>query len=306
MKKSHYTRYMVCIAIVIGFILLYAILKGVSESFVGSVGITGITGAAGVPKQIWTYWDDETTIPSTVKLCMESWKKHNPNYQIQLLTKANYKKFVDIPREIAEHPNMNDMPQRFADLVRCFVIAEKGGVWIDSSTLMGQSLDEWLYPRPAELYGFTIVYGNITNRLPILENWFFAAPPHSPFVKAWRDEFSQLTAFSTNQDYIDSRVRMGVDVTGWSTSPNYLAMHVAAQKILAVDKYPIEKLMLWPAEKGPFRYLVENQWDATKGLRIACNDPSYRAPFMKLRSNERNILESRIATDLSNEKCKWS
>ncbi len=85
-----------------------------------------------VPKIIWTYWDNPDTIPKTVKLCMESWKKYNPNYTIRLLTKANYSEYINIPNTIATHPLMNDMPQRFADLVRCYAIAEHGGVWVDN------------------------------------------------------------------------------------------------------------------------------------------------------------------------------
>lgn len=28
----------------------------------------------GIPKKIWTYWDDESKIPKSVKMCMEGWK----------------------------------------------------------------------------------------------------------------------------------------------------------------------------------------------------------------------------------------
>jgi hypothetical protein len=258
-----------------------------------------------IPKQIWTYWDNPETVPNSVKLCMESWRKCCPTYSITLLTKANYSDYVTIPAEIANHPNMNDMPQRFADLVRCWVVAQNGGVWIDSSTILGQPLDDWLYVGPAELYAFTIVFGNNHNRMPIIENWFFAAPKQSSFMKAWRDEFSELARFPTNQAYIDSRVKMGVDVKDWSSTPNYLTMHVAAQKVLQIDKYPLDKLMLWPSEKGPYRYLVENDWNNKKALESACSNMKYRTPFMKLRGAERSVLESALTTSLSNEKCKW-
>lgn len=258
-----------------------------------------------VPKVIWTYWDNLNTIPKVVKLCMESWKKHNPNYTIHLLTRSNYSEHVIIPNTVANHPLMNDMPQRFADLVRCYVIAEHGGVWVDSSTLMGESLDSWLFPSHADFYGFTIVYGGIMDRLPIIENWFFAAPPKSPFVIAWRDEFAKLTQFSKNQDYVDSRIAMGIDVSKWSVTPNYITMHVAAQKLLQIDKYPLDKLVLWPSEKGPFRYLVENEWNSQKAIAKACDDLRYRQPFLKLRGPDRSVLDSELDGALSNGKCKW-
>jgi mannosyltransferase OCH1-like enzyme len=49
-----------------------------------------------VPRKIWTYWDNSDNsggvnkLPKAVKLCMESWKKFNPDYEIVLLTKKNF------------------------------------------------------------------------------------------------------------------------------------------------------------------------------------------------------------------------
>jgi hypothetical protein len=260
-----------------------------------------------VPKQIWTYWNDENTIPETVRLCMKSWKKHNPDYKITLLTKKNYKDHVAIPKEIANHANMNDMKQRFADLVRVYVVAEHGGVWVDSSTLMNKSLDSWLYSdkRDADLYGFTIDLAPTKKRFPILENWFFAAPPQSPFVIAWRDEFSNLTKHANPNKYVESVEKLGVDVKDWVVSNTYLAQHVAAQKVIQHDKYPLSKLALLNAGDGPYKYLTKNDWDSRKGLVNACSDPEIRNPFMKLRGGERAIFEVGFETDFSNEKCRW-
>jgi mannosyltransferase OCH1-like enzyme len=30
---------------------------------------------------MWTYWDNEDKIPKVVRMCMESWKKWNPDYE---------------------------------------------------------------------------------------------------------------------------------------------------------------------------------------------------------------------------------
>ena len=43
-----------------------------------------------VPKKIWTYWHNLDKIPKAVKLCMESCKKFNPDYEIVLMTKKNF------------------------------------------------------------------------------------------------------------------------------------------------------------------------------------------------------------------------
>jgi hypothetical protein len=284
-------------------LLIIAILAACKWWCKKTEGFLGSSTTSEIPKHIWTYWDNPDTVPKSVKMCMESWKKHNPDYEIHLITKQNYAEFADIPSTISNHPNMNDSHQRFSDLVRLYVLAKHGGVWCDSSILVGEPFSKWLVPGK-DLNGFSIKYGGYDRPHPIIESWFFICPKESPFVRAWRDEFAKLCDYNSVKSYVDSRREMGVDVENWSATPEYLAIHVSAQKILQIDKYPLNKLAIFPSEDGPFKYLVKHNWDGLKGLTAACSDMSYRKPFMKLRGSERQSLESNLTT-LSNEKCKW-
>jgi hypothetical protein len=254
-----------------------------------------------MPKIIWTYWDNITTLPESAKLCMQSWKKYNPDYEIILLTKQNYSKYVNIPHDIVNHQNFNDTKQRFADLVRIYVIAERGGVWLDATILLTEPL-HWLFHRPAEYSGFYIE--KFTRTTPVIENWFFAAKHNSKFVKLWRDEFSKLANYKTINDYLLSRNNIGVKFHGID-DPWYLTMHVSAQKVLQIDKYPLDRLILRRAEDGPFKYLAQNNWESKIALFKACEDKSLRTNIMKLRNPERKILDPKIDSDLSQSKCQW-
>ena len=255
------------------------------------------------PKRIWTYWDREDRIPKTVKMCMRGWAKWNPDYEIVLLTKKNYKGYVTIPNELTSHPNFNDMPARFADLVRVWALAEHGGIWIDSSIILKAPLDDWLFPKYAEFSGFYI--DGMTKTTPVIENWFFACNKGSPFVKKWRDEFSKIAQYSCVEQYVNSRIQMGVDIEK-ITIPIYLAMHVSAQKVLQLDQYPMESMILRKAEDGPFRYLVDAKWDSEKAVRAACLDPSYQTPILKMRGIERSVVEKGIDDEFSEENCGWT
>ena len=235
---------------------------------------------------------------------MESWRKHNPDYEITLLTKKNYVGYVNIPLEIASHSNFHDNPTRLADLVRAYALKEHGGVWLDSSILLKAPLDNWLFPHYAEFSGFYLQAVTKPHLPPVIENWFFACNKGSPFMKQWCEEFSQLAHYPTVEKYVESRKSMGVDIEK-IRDPIYLAMHVAAQKVLQLDKYPLESLYLQKAEDGPFRYLVDAKWDSEKALRLACHDPTYQGPIMKMRGEERNVLEEHLANELSNERCGW-
>ena len=255
------------------------------------------------PKRIWTYWDREDRIPKTVKMCMRGWAKWNPDYEIVLLTKKNYKGYVTIPNELTSHPNFNDMPARFADLVQVWALAEHGGIWIDSSIILKAPLDDWLFPKYAEFSGFYI--NGMTKTTPVIENWFFACNKGSPFVKKWRDEFSKIAQYSCVEQYVNSRIQMGVDIEK-ITIPIYLAMHVSAQKVLQLDQYPMESMILRKAEDGPFRYLVDAKWDSEKAVRAACLDPSYQTPILKMRGIERSVVEKGIDDEFSEENCGWT
>ena len=283
----NYIIYVICIMIVIIW-FLYSDKKNYNQA----------------PKKIWTYWDNPIKIPKTVELCIASWKKFHPEYEIVLLTKKNYKGYVTIPEELRTHHNFNDMPQRFADLVRIWVLAEHGGIWIDSTILLKGSVEDWLFPRNAEYSGFYIDSFTKKKNFPVIENWFFACNKGSPFIKKWRDEFSKIANFQTVEDYIQSLRAEGVDFQGIDI-PNYLAMHVACQKVLQLMHYPVELLYLQKAEDGPFRYLVDAKWDSEKAVELACMNPSYQAPIMKIRGPERAALEKRLDYDLTVEKCGW-
>lgn len=253
------------------------------------------------PKIIWTFWDDPNTVPATVKMCMNTWRKYNPNYEIILLTKENYSRYVDIPKDLVEHANFNDCIQRFSDLVRIHVMAKYGGIWSDASVLMSEPLDNWIFKTDGEFDGYYIEKS--TKIMPVIENWFFGVKRGSQFMEKWKNEFCQIAKFSSHEEYVDSRRKMGI-IDGID-NPTYLAMHIAAQKVLQVDKYPLKYLNLRKAEDGPFRYVIENGWGSKRALEKACADKEYRSPLLKMTRLERHVLEEYLKTDLSQEKCQW-
>ena len=256
------------------------------------------------PKKIWTYWDNPMKIPNVVELCIKSWKKFHPEYEIVLLTRKNYKGYVTIPEELIAHVNFNDSAQRFSDLLRLWVLTEHGGIWMDSTMLVKGSVEEWLFPKYAECSGFYLGGATKKKEFPIIESWFLACNKGSPFIRKWRDEFSNMTYYPTVQHYIDALRAEGVDFQGIH-DPHYLAIHVACQKVLQIGKYPLETLYLQKAEDGPFRYLAKVNWEAEKAVELACMNPEYQGPIMKMRGPERNALEKRLDYDLTVEKCGW-
>jgi hypothetical protein len=172
--------------------------------------------------------------------------------------------------------------------------------------LVKQPFSNWLAPPGGSLAPEFIGYyiAGMTTTAPVIENWFYAAAPGSPFMRAWRDEFSKLADYPSVSDYVASRQALGVDISKVN-SPDYLAQHVAAQKVFQTDGYPRDRMYLRCAEEGPLRYLADNNWDSAKALQAACAAPTYQTPMMKLRGVERGVLESELDGDLSVARCGW-
>jgi hypothetical protein len=113
-----------------------------------------------------------------------------------------------------------------------------------------------------------------------------------------------MVRFIDIQSYLDSRKKMGVNFEK-IRDPHYLAIYVAALKVFQIDNYPLDTLILRDSEEGPFKYLRDALWYPEKAMKLACNNKSYQAPIMKMRSDERNILEKEIDYDLSLNACNW-
>ena len=261
-----------------------------------------------IPRTIWTFWDDADKVPAIVQMCIATWRKHNPDYSLTVLTMDNHMKYtggVDV-RKIKH----NDSKQRASDFVRLLVLAEHGGVWCDASTICLQSLD-WVQRKlssnpDADFVGFYLDGWTRIQQFPVIESWWFACIPRSPLGCAWRDEFMGMQEYPSIDAWLAVTKRDGVDTQGIDVS-NYYAIHVAAQRVMqlrhigGIDPSAARPAMeLAAAERGPYRYLVETAWDSERAVRELMDGTQSRLirsrglekpPFIKLRGCERGHLE---------------
>jgi hypothetical protein len=202
------------------------------------------------PKIIWTYWEDpdsispEKRLPPLIKQSMMTWAKWNPDHKIVLLTKKTYQGFVTIPEEIRTHPAL--IPDHAVDLLKLWTLAEHGGVWLDPSTTLDRPLEDWMFPKYAEFSGRIANYTAYSKEspqrpAPLLMTSFLACNKGSPFMKAWRDDFSEIARYKCVADYVESR-GSAVDLRGIS-DPITHVIHVAAQTVLQYQRYPTDTLV---------------------------------------------------------------
>ena len=178
-------------------------------------------------------------------------------------------------------------------MVRLCVLAENGGIWLDSTIILKENVDKWLFNKEADFSGFYLQSFTTIDKYPVIESWFLACNKESEFMKRWRDEFLMMMQYKNVKQYIDSRIKMGVNIQRIN-NPEYLAIHVSAQKVLQIDGYNINKLVLYKAEEGPYKYLSDSNWDSIVALFEANKFKMYTYPILKMRNPERSLLENKL------------
>lgn len=260
----------------------------------------------GIPKLIWTYWNDPNKVPNVVKRCISNWKIVNGSeYNIYILSTENCKKFIS-----SEFPqNFNTLtPQRQADWIRCAVLKEHGGIWLDASIILTESLN-WLVNFTFNKEGF--LYYNkshtINSLYPIVENWFIASIPNGKFITAWFNEFDFATksfgnngmAYLDNIDLVYGKDTLASIVQNISSDfyKNYLTMHFCAQKLMQVDKISIDSMYIEDAFSGPFIGCTVSRWRSNNELyQILTQEPSTATTenfkLLKMIKSEREMLDN--------------
>lgn len=92
---------------------------------------------------IWVCWfQGENNAPLLVKKCIENLRNYNSNeFKVRVITLDNYDKYVSLPSYIKEKVLSKKISYtQFSDILRFSLLAEHGGIWIDSTYLTMQKL----------------------------------------------------------------------------------------------------------------------------------------------------------------------
>jgi hypothetical protein len=258
--------------------------------------------AAGViPRVIWTYWHDPRDVPPVVRRCMDTWRRHNPDFRVELLDLDRVESMfgADTVRDLFPRNGPRELHQRgkhyrAADLIRMLVLSRHGGYWLDGTIICTRPL-RWVedvrQSTGAELIGFSSP--QTRNRdFPILENWFFACVPGSPYVADWLEEARFMSMFPDEERYVRYVTEEGtVDLQGLTDLLPYLVVHLCAT---AVHQRRPGRYRLHLADsggpQGPFLYLHRNDWESRRALEGLCQDSELQTPLVKLRGAERDVV----------------
>lgn len=153
------------------------------------------TCLSAIPCTVWMLWDKGwDKAPPLQKMCLNSFKRHNPHWDIRAISLAEAETLID---RIHFYPNSTWNKARVqakSDIIRIELLARYGGVWADSTVYCTEPLDNWINP----VLGVAnfVAYQRIDNRFKLEQNkaenfwiapWFLATTNTSRIVQIWRD-----------------------------------------------------------------------------------------------------------------------
>ena len=123
-------------------------------------------------EKIYTFWEDKNNMPEYIKLCIESWKKFLPDYEIVILNYDNLEDYLGknyYDKSLYENFTIAQQTQA----IRAAVLEKHGGIWFDADIIVRSSDIEKFFDDSSELNIFE-------NRIACMK-----AKKHSKILRKW-------------------------------------------------------------------------------------------------------------------------
>ena len=133
-----------------------------------------------IPKIVHYIWFGSNPYPDKVKTCIESWKKHLPDYQIMLWNEETFDIASSCP--FVQEAYEKKKYAFVSDYVRLWALKRYGGVYLDTDI-------EILKPIPAEFLSSRVVLG--TDDGGYLTALMMAEPDH-PYISECLEAYHKI------------------------------------------------------------------------------------------------------------------
>ncbi len=208
-------------------------------------------------KRIFTFWEPCKNIPAYIDLCMHTWQKFLPDYEIVVLDYSNLKNWIDDECYKSILYKKFSLPKQ-ADAIRCAVLRRHGGLWLDADTIITSDKVNELLKIPSD---FVLIERHIA---------FIYAQPESKILALWENEIRErvqiykkwhLLAQLFNRKYY--KKLKSWDYMGNGIIDKYLEIagekHFYSIDDQTVNAFP-EKTYYKPVQESELIYNYRNFW----------------------------------------------
>jgi mannosyltransferase OCH1-like enzyme len=135
-----------------------------------------------INKTIWFFWyQGLENAPSIVKTCFTSIINHCPDWKIVVLDSKNLPNYIHLPDQIIKLWQHNKISfAGFSDLVRCYLLSNYGGLWLDSTCLLLKEIPAYIADKDL----FLIKSGYYDRGVPNNQRWLIYCKKGNEFMKS--------------------------------------------------------------------------------------------------------------------------
>jgi|BioPla2DNA2_1021312.scaffolds.fasta_scaffold13103_3 hypothetical protein len=143
-------------------------------------------GTSTYPDKIWVSWlQGEDQTPPIVKKCIASIRANSCGREVIVLTRENMAQYVQLPASVLENYDRGRVPNaHFSDLLRIALLAMHGGLWVDATVWMTETLPAYITEEPLFCFKAPIVAGPSPIKA---SSWLISARPNHPIIVKTRD-----------------------------------------------------------------------------------------------------------------------
>lgn len=104
-----------------------------------------------IEKRIFTFWEPRKNIPAYLELCIKTWYKFLPDYEIIILDYKTVDEWLGMNYFDKSLYKDFSLPMQ-ADAIRCAILRKYGGIWLDTDTIMTSFKVKELLEKECEFF----------------------------------------------------------------------------------------------------------------------------------------------------------
>lgn len=139
--------------------------------------------------KVWVCWfQGMENAPDIVKKCYSSLKKNLSNKEIIVITKDNFKKYVQFPQYIYDKWEKGIITNtHMTDLLRLELLIKYGGTWIDATVLCTQKEENIpKYFLESDLFFYQSLKPGRDGQSTYVSSWYMSAKSNNRILRATR------------------------------------------------------------------------------------------------------------------------
>ncbi len=175
---------------------------------------------------VYLYWvGNEYKLIKILRNMIYMHSTNGKGYNVHLINHDNVKEYIpDIPDYFYKL-----QPAHQADFLRVYILCDKGGIWLDSDTLVVDKLDE-LFDNIDKKNGFFIKQENS------ISNGIFGTKPNTELMKQWKKEMLDILNKGINIHWTEIGSNLLTNFK--NNSPDYFKNYHIYEGVS--DMYPIK------------------------------------------------------------------